>query len=91
LMYELSDGFVVLPGGLGTLDELFEAATWNYLRLHEPLKPITLLDLNGFWSPLLEFVDRTVAIGFVKATTRAMLQRSQSPTEALEQLRTYTF
>jgi len=91
LMYELSDGFVVLPGGLGTLDELFEAATWNYLRLHEPLKPITLLDLNGFWSPLLEFVDRTVDIGFVKATTRDMLQRSQSPTEALEQLRTFQF
>ena len=52
LMYDLSDGFVVLPGGLGTLDELFEAATWNQLRLHEPLKPITLLDQDGFWSAL---------------------------------------
>ena len=91
LMYELSDGFVVLPGGLGTLDELFEAATWNYLRLHEPLKPITLLDLDGFWSPLLDFVDRAVDIGFVKATTRQMLQRSESPADALEQLRTYVF
>src|SRR5438552_8094932 len=43
LIYELSDGFVVLPGGLGTLDELFEAATWNQLRLQEPLEPITML------------------------------------------------
>jgi uncharacterized protein (TIGR00730 family) len=91
LMYELSDGFVVLPGGLGTLDELFEAATWNYLRLHEPLKPITLLDHDGFWSPLFEFLDNTVEIGFVKETTRRMLQRAASPGEAIEQLRAYAF
>jgi uncharacterized protein (TIGR00730 family) len=91
LMYELSDGFVVLPGGLGTLDELFEAATWNQLRLHEPLKPITLLDQNGFWSALLAFLDTTVAVGFVKGSARKMLQRSDSPEEALDQLRTYNF
>jgi uncharacterized protein (TIGR00730 family) len=91
LMYELSDGFVVLPGGLGTLDELFEAATWNHLRLHEPLKPITLLDVDGFWAPLLDFVEQAVTVGFVKATTRQMLQRSESPADALEQLRTYVF
>jgi uncharacterized protein (TIGR00730 family) len=91
LMYELSDGFVVLPGGLGTLDELFEAATWNQLRLHEPLKPITLLDQNGFWSALLAFLDTTVDFGFVKTSAREMLQRSDSPAEALDQLRSYNF
>jgi uncharacterized protein (TIGR00730 family) len=91
LMYELSDGFVVLPGGLGTLDELFEAATWNYLRLHETLKPITLLDHEEFWSSLLTFLDTTVAAGFVKENTRRMLQRATSPTEALDQLRAYSF
>jgi uncharacterized protein (TIGR00730 family) len=91
LMYELSDGFVVLPGGLGTLDELFEAATWNYLRLHEPLKPITLLDHDGFWSSLFAFLDTTVDAGFVKETTRRMLQRAESSREALDQLRAYSF
>lgn len=91
LMYDLSDGFVVLPGGLGTLDELFEAATWNQLRLHAPLKPITLLDHGDFWSSLLSFLDTTVGAGFVKPTARLMLQRSDSPCAALDQLRTYTF
>ena len=91
LMYDLADGFVILPGGLGTLDELFEAATWNQLRLHEPLKPITLLDSEGFWEPLLACVDAMVDAGFVKATARAMLQRSATPADALEQLETYTF
>ena len=91
LMYDLSDGFVVLPGGMGTLDELFEAATWNQLRLHAPLKPITLLDQGGFWSSLLAFLDTTVDAGFVKPAARVMFQRSDSPSEALDQLRTYAF
>lgn len=91
LMYELADGFVVLPGGLGTLDELFEAATWNQLRLHEPLKPLTLLDGTGFWVPLIDFVSSTVDYGFVKATARGMFQHSSTPNQALEQLRTYVF
>jgi uncharacterized protein (TIGR00730 family) len=91
LMYDLADGFIVLPGGLGTLDELFEAATWNQLRLHEPLKPITLLDSDGFWSSLSTFLDETVDAGFVKATGRGMFQRSTNPRQAFEQLRTYRF
>ena len=91
LMYDLSDGFIVLPGGLGTLDELFEAATWNQLRLHEPLKPITMLDHDSFWSSLLAFLDTTVEIGFVKEANRRMLQTSWSPSEALDQLREFEF
>jgi uncharacterized protein (TIGR00730 family) len=91
LMYDLSDGFVILPGGLGTLDELFEAATWNQLKLHEPLKPITLLDQDGFWSGLFAFIDTTVDVGFVKPAARLMFQRSVSPREALDQLRSFEF
>jgi uncharacterized protein (TIGR00730 family) len=91
LMYELADGFVILPGGLGTLDELFEAATWNQLKLHEPLKPITMLDQDGFWSPLFTFLDTTVDVGFVKPTARLMFQRATSPCEALDQLRSFEF
>lgn len=82
---------MVLPGGLGTLDELFEAATWNQLRLHEPLKPITLLDHDAFWSPLLAFLDSMVDIGFVKSPGRSMFQLSSSPEDALDQLRSYHF
>jgi uncharacterized protein (TIGR00730 family) len=90
-MYDLSDGFVILPGGLGTLDELFEAATWNQLKLHEPLKPLTLLDQDGFWSGLFAFIDTTVDVGFVKPAARLMFQRSVSPREALDQLRSFEF
>lgn len=91
LMYDLSDGFVILPGGLGTLDELFEAATWNQLKLHEPLKPITMLDQDNFWSALFSFLDTTVDVGFVKPTARLMFQRSVTPCEALDQLRSFEF
>jgi uncharacterized protein (TIGR00730 family) len=91
LMYSLADGFVALPGGLGTLDELFEAATWNQLRLHEPRKPITLLDDDGFWAPMLQMVDTMVAAGFVKAEARRQLQHATTPTLALDQLAAFEF
>lgn len=91
LMYDLADGFIALAGGFGTLDELFEAATWNQLRLHEPRKPITLLDDNGFWSPLFAMADAMVSAGFVKPATRRMLQHATTPTLALDQLAAYRF
>jgi uncharacterized protein (TIGR00730 family) len=96
VMYDLADGFIALPGGYGTLDELFEAATWNTLGLHAPRKPITLLDPVdgagvGFWDPLSALLDQFLTVGFVMPTGRAMLQRSHSPVDALEQLRTYEF
>jgi uncharacterized protein (TIGR00730 family) len=96
VMYELADGFIALPGGYGTLDELFEAATWNTLGLNTPRKPITLLDTVssdgvGFWDPLAALLDQFATVGFVKPANRAMLQRSHSPADALEQLRTYAF
>ena len=91
VMYDLADGFIALPGGYGTLDELFEAATWNQLRLHTPRKPITLLDVDGFWTPMFSLLDSMVDVGFVKSPGRRLLQRSSSPDEALEQLATYEF
>lgn len=91
LMYQLADGFIALPGGYGTLDELFEATTWNQLHLHEPRKPITLLDDDGFWDPLFGLVDSMAEAGFVKPANRRMLQRASSPAEALDRLRTFEF
>ncbi|MBC8338943.1 MAG: TIGR00730 family Rossman fold protein [Rhodospirillales bacterium] len=61
-MFELSDGFVVLPGGLGTLDETLEIVTWKQLRLHS--KPIVMLNTGGYWSALQDLVRRTIDGGF---------------------------
>jgi uncharacterized protein (TIGR00730 family) len=90
-MYALSDGFIALPGGYGTLDELFEATTWNQLRLHEPRKPITLLDDDGFWDPLVQLLDSMGDAGFVKPRGRRLIQRASTPADALDRLRTFEF
>jgi uncharacterized protein (TIGR00730 family) len=90
-MYALADGFIALPGGYGTLDELFEATTWNQLRLYEPRKPITVLDDDGFWSPLFALVDTMHDTGFVRTSGRRLLQRAASPAEALEQIAGFDF
>ena len=70
-MTALSDIFIVLPGGIGTLDELFETATWNYLGVHA--KPYGLLDVEGYWQPLLRLLDSMVAEGFLHPATRSRL------------------
>ena len=67
-MYALADVVVVLPGGFGTLDELFETLTWNQLGLHE--LPVGLLDIEGYWAPLTALLDGSVASGFVDAARR---------------------
>jgi uncharacterized protein (TIGR00730 family) len=67
-MAELADGFVVLPGGLGTLDETIEIITWRQLRLHE--KPIVVLDLDGYWSPLMTLIEHTIAGGYTPPAGR---------------------
>ena len=71
LMAELSDGFVALPGGLGTLEEFFEVWTWGQLGLHQ--KPYALLNVNGFYDPLVQFIDSLVELKFVKPEHRRML------------------
>ena len=81
-----ADAFVVLPGGIGTLEEFFEAWTWHYLGLHD--KPIGVLDSAGFYSPLLAFLDSTVAHGFLNARTRAELFDAAEPGELLDILET---
>ncbi len=63
-MSELADGFVILPGGLGTLDETFEAITWKQLGLHD--KPIVVADVEGYWRPLRDLVASVVSAGFAK-------------------------
>lgn len=81
LMYDLSDAFIALPGGLGTLEELAEVATWSQLGLHS--KPIALLDIDSFWEPLVTQLDRMVSVGLLKQANRDLIQRARSPEEAL--------
>jgi uncharacterized protein (TIGR00730 family) len=72
LMADLSDAFVALPGGMGTLDETFEILTWAQLGLHQ--KPVGLFDVEGYYAPLLAFLDRARDEGFVRPTDRANLR-----------------
>ncbi len=83
-MAELSGAFVVLPGGMGTLEELFEVVTWSQLGLHA--KPIVLLDVAGYWAGLAAFLDHAGAEGFVRAGHRAVLPRETGVTAALARL-----
>jgi uncharacterized protein (TIGR00730 family) len=69
-MFEAADAFVVLPGGLGTLDETMEILTWRQLGLHD--KPILLVDHKGYWEPLLALLDNTVRRGFAGEETRKL-------------------
>jgi uncharacterized protein (TIGR00730 family) len=68
LMFDRSDAFVALPGGLGTLEELAEVATWAQLGIHG--RPIAVVDAIGYWQPLAAFLDRAVAEGFLKPASR---------------------
>ena len=70
-MHELSDGFITLPGGFGTLEELFEIITWSQLGLHQ--KPIGLLNINGFYDDLLKLLENMVRNGFLKMDNYELL------------------
>ena len=74
VMAELSDAFIALPGGLGTLEELAEVTSWAQLGLHD--KPIGLLDVGDYWDPLLTWLDRAVETGFLAPVDRALLDRA---------------
>jgi uncharacterized protein (TIGR00730 family) len=84
LMGELSDGFLSLPGGTGTMDELFEAWTWTQLGLHD--KPNALLNVDGYYDPLIAFLDRAVSEGFLDARKRADLWVDDEPVRLIERL-----
>ena len=83
-MTELCDGFVALPGGIGTLDELFEAWTWNALGYHA--KPFCLLNVNGFWNDLADFMDHVRDSGFLSQARRLQMLKAETPAEALDLL-----
>ncbi|MGH9037510.1 MAG: TIGR00730 family Rossman fold protein [Acidimicrobiia bacterium] len=87
LMYELADGFVALPGGLGTLEELFEILTWCQLGLQ--VKPSGLLDVEGYFSRLVEFLDQVTAEGFVKEVHRRLVVVEDSPGPLLDTMRAF--
>lgn len=84
LMAEMADAFVALPGGWGTLDEMFEILTWAQLRLHN--KPCGLLNVQGYFDRLLSFLDLTMEQGFVRREYRALLSVADSPTALLDAL-----
>jgi uncharacterized protein (TIGR00730 family) len=84
LMYDLSDAFVALPGGLGTLEELAEVATWSQLGLHS--KPVVLLNAGGFWDPLLAQLDLMSSTGLLKPASREPIRQARSAEEALSVL-----
>src|SRR5207302_4380878 len=84
LMYDLAAGFIALPGGLGTLEELAEVATWSQLGLHR--KPVVLFDVDGFWGALVALLDRMVDEGLLKPANRELVQHARSADEALELL-----
>lgn len=84
LMAELSDGFIALPGGYGTLDELFEMLTWTQLGMHA--KPCAILDIEGYYQKLLDFLDQMVEMRFLKAANRAMFLVETDPDVLLDKL-----
>jgi uncharacterized protein (TIGR00730 family) len=84
LMADLADAFIALPGGFGTADELFEILTWAQLGIHQ--KPVGLVNIAGFFDPLLAWLDRTVADGFLKPNHRRLLIDAATVTEVLDKL-----
>ena len=84
MMAELSEGFVALPGGLGTLEELFEMLTWSQLGIHA--KPIGLLNVDGFYDGLIAFVRHQVEQGFVRADQAALMMDEAEAAELLRRM-----
>ena len=84
LMYSESDAIMILPGGVGTLDEFFEILTWGQLGLHE--KNIILLNIDGFWSPLLNLLSHQVNHGFMDKSINKLFSVVATPQEAIDYL-----
>jgi uncharacterized protein (TIGR00730 family) len=83
-MTDLADAFLALPGGVGTLDELFEAWSWNALGYHK--KPLCLLNVEGYWEGMIEFIDHATQSGFLSLQRRRQLLVASTPEEALDLL-----
>ena len=86
-MNELSDGVIALPGGFGTLEELFEMVTWAQLGLHK--KPVAILNTNGFYNSLIEMIQKMVVEGFLKQINQQMLLTSDNISGVLEKMKNY--
>jgi len=86
-MYELADGFIALPGGFGTMDELFETITWSQIGNHE--KPIGLLNVNNYYDPLLAAIDNAVKEGFIFKEHRDSLFVNSEPNRLLDSMAKY--
>jgi hypothetical protein len=86
-MAVLSDGFIALPGGFGTLEEIVEILTWAQLQFHD--KPCGLLNVNGYFNHLLSFLDHAEAEGFVRTAHRAMLLVSKKPGDLIRRFESY--
>jgi uncharacterized protein (TIGR00730 family) len=87
MMADLSDGFLVLPGGVGTLEEAVEAITWTQLGIQA--KGVVFLDIEGFWSPFLSVLDGMVGEGFIRPHHRPLAQVAATPEEALDKLASF--
>ena len=87
LMADLSDGFIAMPGGLGTLEEFFEVLTWAQLGFHR--KPVALLNVQGYFDPLLSFIDAACSEAFVRTVHREMIISSKVPSEILDSFTDY--
>ncbi len=85
MMFDRSDAFIVLPGGLGTLDETLEIITWAQLSLHK--KPIVLLNHENYWTPLMELVSNVVEGGFAAPENATLLSVVETAEDAIEQLK----
>ena len=83
-MTELADAFLALPGGIGTLDEFFDAWSWNALGYHK--KPFCLLNVGGYWDGLIDFMDHATSSGFMSPKRRSQLLVAPTPEQALELL-----
>ena len=84
MMAELSDGFIAMPGGVGTYEEFFEVVTWTQLGLHK--KPAGLLDVDGFYTPLSGFIDRAMDEGFIRRDHRGIVVMDADPHRLLDKL-----
>ena len=87
LMADMSDGFIALPGGLGTLEEIAEAFTWGQLGIHQ--KPCGILNVDGFYDDLIAFLDTATAHEFLNAGQRALITIATEPEALLEAMRNY--
>ncbi|WP_417797531.1 TIGR00730 family Rossman fold protein [Terasakiella pusilla] len=85
-MFERSDGFIVMPGGLGTLDETFEILTWKQLRLHD--KPVIVLDCKDYWKPFEQLVDATIEGGFAHEGVKGLYNVAKNTDEVFESFKT---